>query len=138
MDEKVLTIVERSACEEFSVAKIPHGLSMLLLRVLYKCSVRLSASVLMPLYSFHSEITLLKFTWLKTSFFSLILKVPICVLKLAFLFWKARGLRKILEPKFFAMTSLDIARIFEKEHNKVLRDIRELECSEEFRLSNFG
>ena len=90
MVKKVLTIVERSASEEFSVAKIPHGLSMLLLRVLYKCSVRLSASVLMPLYSFHSEITLLKFTWLKTSFFSLILEVPICVLKLAFLFLQSK------------------------------------------------
>ena len=36
------------------------------------------------------------------------------------------------------VTSLDIALTFEKEHNKVLRDIRELECSDDFRLSNFG
>lgn len=36
------------------------------------------------------------------------------------------------------VTSLDIAETFEKEHNKVLRDVRELECSEEFRQSNFG
>lgn len=35
-------------------------------------------------------------------------------------------------------TSLDVAETFEKEHNKVLRDIRELECSDDFRLSNFG
>lgn len=34
--------------------------------------------------------------------------------------------------------SLFVAKFFEKEHNKVLRDIRELDCSEEFRQSNFG
>lgn len=34
--------------------------------------------------------------------------------------------------------SLMVAKIFEKDHNKVLRDIRELDCSESFRLSNFG
>lgn len=31
-----------------------------------------------------------------------------------------------------------VADCFEKDHNKVLRDIRELDCSKEFRLSNFG
>lgn len=36
------------------------------------------------------------------------------------------------------VTSLDVAETFGKEHNKVLRDIRELECSDDFRLSNFG
>lgn len=36
------------------------------------------------------------------------------------------------------VSSRDVARVFEKEHNKVLRDIRELGCSREFRLSNFG
>ncbi len=36
------------------------------------------------------------------------------------------------------VTSLDVAETFGKEHNKVLRDIRELDCSDEFRLSNFG
>lgn len=35
-------------------------------------------------------------------------------------------------------TSLDVAETFGKEHFHVLRDIRELGCSEEFRLSNFG
>lgn len=35
-------------------------------------------------------------------------------------------------------TSLKIAEKFQKEHSHVLRDIRELECSEEFRESNFG
>lgn len=36
------------------------------------------------------------------------------------------------------VTSLDVAETFEKQHAHVLRDIKELECSEEFRLSNFG
>nr|VFK16236.1 MAG: phage regulatory protein, rha family [Candidatus Kentron sp. LFY] len=35
-------------------------------------------------------------------------------------------------------TSRDIARRFGKRHHHVLRDIENLECSEEFRLSNFG
>lgn len=34
--------------------------------------------------------------------------------------------------------SLKIAEVFEKDHDKVLRDIRELGCSSEFSLSNFG
>lgn len=37
-----------------------------------------------------------------------------------------------------AVTSLDVADTFGKEHKHVLRDIRELRCSEEFRRSNFG
>jgi len=37
-----------------------------------------------------------------------------------------------------ACTSLDVAETFGKEHKHVLRDIRELGCSEEFSLSNFG
>lgn len=37
-----------------------------------------------------------------------------------------------------ACTSLDVAETFGKEHNHVLRDIRELGCSEEFNRSNFG
>ena len=36
------------------------------------------------------------------------------------------------------VTSLDVAETFGKEHRHVLRDIRELECSNEFRVSNFG
>lgn len=36
------------------------------------------------------------------------------------------------------VTSLDVAETFGKEHKHVLRDIRELECSNEFRQSNFG
>lgn len=34
--------------------------------------------------------------------------------------------------------SLMVAEVFGKEHDKVLRDIRELECSPEFSLANFG
>ncbi|WP_040932029.1 Rha family transcriptional regulator [Paenibacillus larvae] len=34
--------------------------------------------------------------------------------------------------------SLTVAEVFGKEHDKVLRDIRELDCSEEFSLANFG
>ncbi len=36
------------------------------------------------------------------------------------------------------VSSRDVARVFEKPHDKVLRDIRGLDCSNEFRLSNFG
>lgn len=35
------------------------------------------------------------------------------------------------------VTSLDIAETFGKEHKRVLQDIRELECSEDFRRHNF-
>lgn len=34
--------------------------------------------------------------------------------------------------------SITIAAVFEKRHDKVLRDIRELKCSDDFRLLNFG
>lgn len=34
--------------------------------------------------------------------------------------------------------SLKIAEVFEKEHARVMRDIRDLECSEEFRVGNFA
>lgn len=44
---------------------------------------------------------------------------------------------KINKQEVTVVTSLDIARTFEKEHKHVLRGIRELECSEEFRQSNF-
>ena len=37
-----------------------------------------------------------------------------------------------------ACTSLDIAETFGKRHDHVLRDIKELGCSEGFRLPNFG
>jgi Rha family phage regulatory protein len=35
-------------------------------------------------------------------------------------------------------TSLIVSEVFGKGHDKVLRDIRNLGCSEEFRLANFG
>lgn len=35
-------------------------------------------------------------------------------------------------------TSIIVAEIFDKEHNKVCRDIENLSCSEEFRAANFG
>ncbi|NCC96491.1 MAG: phage regulatory protein/antirepressor Ant, partial [Synergistales bacterium] len=44
----------------------------------------------------------------------------------------------IVKDDKVVVSSRDVARVFEKEHNKVLRDIRELECSVGFRLSNFG
>jgi Rha family phage regulatory protein len=34
-------------------------------------------------------------------------------------------------------TSLDVARVFEKEHRNVLQSTENLECSEEFRRLNF-
>ena len=35
-------------------------------------------------------------------------------------------------------TSLQVAEVFEKEHARILRDIRELPCSEDFRNGNFA
>lgn len=35
------------------------------------------------------------------------------------------------------VTSIDIAETFEKEHRRVLQDIREMKCSEEFSAHNF-
>ena len=35
-------------------------------------------------------------------------------------------------------TSLLVAEVFGKEHNKVCRDIENLSCSEAFRVANFG
>lgn len=36
------------------------------------------------------------------------------------------------------VSSRDVARVFGKEHSKVLRDIRALECSPAFNEANFG
>jgi len=36
------------------------------------------------------------------------------------------------------VSSLDVAENFNKKHDKVLRDIKELKCSKEFWLTNFG
>ena len=45
---------------------------------------------------------------------------------------------RINKQEMTVVSSLDIAETFGKEHKHILRDIRELECSEEFRQSNFG
>lgn len=46
--------------------------------------------------------------------------------------------QKMNKREVIVVSSLDVAETFKKEHSHVLRDIRELECSEEFRQSNFG
>lgn len=43
-----------------------------------------------------------------------------------------------VENERAVVSSRDVARVFEKGHRHVLRDIAELECSGEFRESNFG
>lgn len=45
---------------------------------------------------------------------------------------------KVNKEEVTVVSSLDVAKTFGKEHNHVIRDIRELECSNEFRQSNFG
>lgn len=45
--------------------------------------------------------------------------------------------RKIGKEKKATCSSLDVAETFGKEHRRVLQDIRELGCSDEFRLHNF-
>lgn len=47
-------------------------------------------------------------------------------------------IKKIGKEELATCTSLDVAETFGKEHRHVLRDIRELGCSEEFNQSNFG
>lgn len=44
---------------------------------------------------------------------------------------------KINHEERIVVSSLDIAETFGKEHRRVLQDIREIGCSEEFRLHNF-
>lgn len=46
-------------------------------------------------------------------------------------------IQKIHKEEVTVVTSLDIAETFGKRHDNVLKDIRELECSKEFRLLNF-
>lgn len=65
---------------------------------------------------------------------------PILMLK-----FKQKGLKTMLvevkrisKAEVTVVSSLDVAETFGKQHAHVLRDIKELECSEEFRLSNFG
>lgn len=46
-------------------------------------------------------------------------------------------IKKMNREEVVTCSSLDIAETFEKEHKNVLKDIRELECSEEFGRLNF-
>ena len=45
--------------------------------------------------------------------------------------------RKLNKKEVNVVSSLDIAETFEKEHRRVLQDIIELQCSDEFRQHNF-
>ena len=46
-------------------------------------------------------------------------------------------IKKIEKEEVTVVTSLDIASTFGKDHKNILRDIRELECSDDFRRLNF-
>lgn len=46
-------------------------------------------------------------------------------------------IKKVNREEVTVVTSLDVAETFGKEHKNVLRDIREIECSEEFNRLNF-
>lgn len=46
-------------------------------------------------------------------------------------------LKRVEKVEMAVVSSLDVAQTFEKEHRRVLQDIRELECSDEFREHNF-
>lgn len=45
--------------------------------------------------------------------------------------------QKINKEEITVVSSLDVAETFEKEHRRVMQDIRELECSEYFNVHNF-
>lgn len=45
--------------------------------------------------------------------------------------------KKLDKREVNVVTSLDMAETFDKEHKNILRDIRDLPCSEEFRRLNF-
>lgn len=47
-------------------------------------------------------------------------------------------IKKVGKEKRATCTSLDVAETFGKPHDKVMRDIRELGCSEEFNTANYG
>lgn len=47
-------------------------------------------------------------------------------------------MQKLNKKETIVVTSLDIAETFGKEHARVLRDIRELKCSDGFRVGNFA
>ena len=46
-------------------------------------------------------------------------------------------IKKIDKEEVIVVSSLDVAETFGKDHKNVLKDIRELECSEEFNRLNF-
>ncbi len=46
-------------------------------------------------------------------------------------------IKTVNKEEVTVVTSLDVAETFGKEHRRVLQDIRDLKCSEEFRLRNF-
>ena len=46
-------------------------------------------------------------------------------------------IKKMNKEEVTVVTSLDIAETFGKEHKNVLRDIKQLECSDEFGQLNF-
>lgn len=47
-------------------------------------------------------------------------------------------IRTVNKEEVTVVTSLDVAETFGKEHARVLRDIRDLDCSAEFRVGNFA
>lgn len=47
------------------------------------------------------------------------------------------SVKKVNKEEVTVVTSLDVSETFNKEHKRVLQDIRELKCSEEFRQHNF-
>lgn len=46
-------------------------------------------------------------------------------------------IKRISKIETTVVSSLDVAETFGKRHDNVLKDIRELDCSDEFRLLNF-
>lgn len=46
-------------------------------------------------------------------------------------------IQRIGKEERATVTSLDVAEVFEKEHRRVMQDVRELQCSEEFRQHHF-
>lgn len=50
----------------------------------------------------------------------------------------ARALGIVVRGDRVVVSSRDVARVFEKEHARVMRDVRELACSDKFRLGNFA
>lgn len=45
--------------------------------------------------------------------------------------------KRLNKKEVNVVTSIDVAETFEKRHDNILKDIRDLQCSEKFRLLNF-